>query len=277
MSPATGEMAAAWAASRHIGVNGLPLRFREAGAGPVLVLVHGLGVSSDYWFRNGPALAARGFRVLAPDLPGFGRSPRAAAGSSPAEQAHALALWSAALALPPAVYVGHSLSCQTVLELAVSSPEQVRALVLASPTGAQVRFPLLRQLWGFVRDIPREPAGLIPVVGLAYLRAGPVRYWRTWRAGAAHNPVPLLPQVAVPAMVVVGTRDPVVQPEFVEALARGLPQGRLVRIPGGAHAVLFDRAGAFNRALASFAETLDDPGDPQSPTPAAAAGSHDGQ
>ena len=273
--PSPGQAAVAWSLSRRVAVGDVQVRFREAGSGPVAVLVHGLGVSADYWWRNGPALAARGLRVLAPDLPGFGRTDGPPQGLSPEEQAAALDRWAGAVNLPPAVYVGHSLSCQTVIELAVRSPERVRGLVLASPTGAPDRNRLLRQLWGFVRDIPREPLGLIPIVGLAYQRTGPLRYWRTWHAGAAHDPFAVLPRVRVPGVVVVGTRDPVVDRPFAEALAAGLPEGRVVWIPGGAHAVLFDRSGAFNRAIASFVEEVMDPTFPQSPTPAAAAGSRD--
>jgi pimeloyl-ACP methyl ester carboxylesterase len=68
-----GRCAAAWSAARRVRVGDWDVRYRDAGEGPPIVLVHGLGVSADYWWRNGPPLAAAGHRVLAPDLPGFGR------------------------------------------------------------------------------------------------------------------------------------------------------------------------------------------------------------
>ncbi|RKN44797.1 alpha/beta fold hydrolase [Streptomyces hoynatensis] len=53
------------------------LHLREWGQGPrTAVLVHGLSGSSETWWRVGPWLAARGYRVLAPDLAGHGASPR---------------------------------------------------------------------------------------------------------------------------------------------------------------------------------------------------------
>ncbi len=249
--------AAAWAGTHRVDVGRWRMRFHQAGEGPPIVLVHGLGVSADYWYRNGPPLAAAGFRVLAPDLPGFGRTEGPPGGLPVRSQAAALLAWARALELGPAVYVGHSLSCQTALELAVAAPEAARGLVLASPTGAPHGHRLLRQGWGFLLDVPREDPRLVPVVAQAYLRAGPLRVFRTWRQGAEHDPLPLLPCVKVPARVVVGVRDPVVSPDFAETLARGLPgEGRVVWIEGAAHAVHFSGADAFNRAILEFAAGL---------------------
>jgi 2-hydroxy-6-oxonona-2,4-dienedioate hydrolase len=252
-----GEAAAEWASSRWIVVGGRRVRYREAGAGDPLVLVHGLGVSADYWTRNGPPIAAAGFRVLAPDLPGFGRTDGPEDGLGVGQQARAILDWAAAMQLPPASYLGHSLSCQTVIELAVGHPERVTGLVLAAPTGeGQSRRRLLRQAIGLVRDIHRESLPLAAVVIQAYLRAGPRRVMRTWFLGATHDPMPLLPRVAPPVLVLVGQRDPVVDVEFAERLVAELPRGQLTLIPEGSHAVIFEPTGAFNEAVVDFLRSL---------------------
>lgn len=256
-APALGEAAASWAGSRRVRVDGWRVRYREAGSGAPLVLVHGLGVSADYWFRNGPLLAAAGLRVLAPDLPGFGRTAGPDGGLAVPAQAEALRRWSEAMELGPAVYVGHSLSCQTVLELAVHAPERVRGLVLQAPTGAPRRPRLLRQALGFLRDIPREDPRLIPPVAQAYLRAGPLRVFRTWHRGTEHDPLPLLPRVRAPSLVVVGEHDPVVPRDFAETMASGLPgSGRVAWIPDAAHAAHFGNPRAFNLVVAEFVRGL---------------------
>ncbi|HET7273843.1 MAG TPA: alpha/beta hydrolase [Longimicrobiaceae bacterium] len=244
-----GEAAATWAGSRWVMVGDNRVRYREAGDGPAVVLVHGLGVSADYWFRNGPPLAAAGLRVLAPDLPGFGQTPGPSDGLTVEEQARALLEWGDALGLGPAVYVGHSLSCQTVLHLAAEYPERVRALILAAPTGMDGPHRRWHQAWGLFLDAWREPWALFPLVAAAYLRAGPYRYWKTWRAGAEDSLLPLLPQIRVPALVIVGTRDPVVREADARKLAGALPMGKLAMVPGAAHAVIFDRSGEFNELV----------------------------
>lgn len=247
--------AAAWAEERRVPLGRWSVRYREAGSGPPVVLVHGLGVSSDYWYRNGPWLAAAGFRVLAPDLPGFGRTAGPPRGLSISQQAEALHGLAEAWGLGPAVWVGHSLSCQSVLQLACDHPARVRALVLASPTGGPgVR--QLKQLWGFLLDIPREPLKLVPMVAQAYLQAGLVRYWHTWFHGAAHEPLLIAPGVAVPSLVIAGERDPVVHRGFAQRLAAALPQGRILWVPRAAHAILFDQPAGFNEAVVDFLHAL---------------------
>lgn len=241
--------AAAWAVAKRVRVQGWKLRYREAGDGHPIVLVHGLGVSADYWWRNGPPLAAAGHRVLAPDLPGFGRSAGPDGGLSVTEQAAALLAWLDRLRLPPATLVGHSLSCQTVMEVAAGHPERVAGLVLTAPTGEPGRARLLHQAIGLLRDIPRESMRLAMEVATAYALAGPKRVWRTWNMGAHHDPLPLMPKIRAPAVVVLGTRDPVVPPDFARTLAHGLG-GREVRwIEGAAHALIFTHAEEFNRAV----------------------------
>jgi pimeloyl-ACP methyl ester carboxylesterase len=252
---ALGGFAAAWSVAKRVTVRGWDVRYREAGSGPTVVLVHGLGVSADYWWRNGPPLAAAGCRVLAPDLPGFGRTEGPSRGLSVADQASALLAWADALALPPATYVGHSLSCQTILQMAAEHPARVVGLLLAAPTGDPRPHRLLHQAAALFLDIPRENLRLAVEVAAAYFLAGPRRIWRTWRLGASHDPLALLPRVRVPACVLLGTRDPVVPREFAEALARGLSR-EICWIEGAAHASIFTHAEEFNQAVLKLVDEV---------------------
>lgn len=249
---ALGRAAAEWIVTRRVEVNGISVRYREAGSGPVLVLVHGLGCSADYWVRNGPPLAAAGLRVLAPDLPGFGRTEGPWRGLDIDEQATALAAWADAMGLPPAAYVGHSLSCQTVVDLAADHPGRAVALLLAAPTGDRSEKRRIREIVGFARDMFREPLSLVPWIAEAYLRAGLVRWFLTWWKAKHHDLFGTAARVGVPARVVVGARDPVVPIWFAESVAAALPGARCVVIPRAAHAVIFDAAERFNLAILDF-------------------------
>lgn len=248
------DSAADWATTRGVHAGDEFIRYREAGTGPTVVLVHGLGVSADYWTRVGPRLAAAGFHVLAPDLPGFGRSTDSTSAESIDGQAGALDRWATTIGLSAAVYVGHSLACQTVVELAARVPESVRGIILAAPTGrgAPLR-RIVRQAIGLVRDVPRESVLLAALVLQAYSRAGPRRILRTWLRAARHDPIPVLERVTVRGIIVIGERDPVVDLEFAHDLARRLLGGTVVLVPGTAHAVHFDRSGLFVDAIARFA------------------------
>lgn len=251
MTTREGEAAVAWGRERWVDVEPWRVRFREAGEGPPLVLVHGLGLSADFWWRNGPPLAAAGFRVLAPDLPGFGKTEGPPSLTVP-EQARWVAAWADAIGLGPAAYVGHSVSAQAVLELAATAPARVTALVLAAPTGDPAPLRLLRQAAGFVADPVFEPLGLIPTVAEHYVRAGFGRWLRTWAKAGSHDALAAARRVRAPGIVVLGRHDPIVRREFAEELAKALPGGCCVVLEHGAHAVVFDAPDAFNSEVIRF-------------------------
>ena len=99
---------------------GIPFHARTWGdAGQPLLLVHGVGASSAIWWRVGPALAVEGYRVVAPDLPGHGRTGHWNGRHSFRETATELLAFirAAGLDLPDLAVVGHSWGAMTVAEL----------------------------------------------------------------------------------------------------------------------------------------------------------------
>jgi pimeloyl-ACP methyl ester carboxylesterase len=110
-----------------------PVRYR-AWDGPdetTLVLVHGLGGSHLNWLQVAPGLAGLG-RVLALDLPGFGRSPRDGRGSGLMDERRILSRFIAELATGRTVLAGHSMGGVIALLQAAVEPASVAGLVLTS-------------------------------------------------------------------------------------------------------------------------------------------------
>ena len=153
---------------------------REAGTKRDLVLVHGLGLSSAYFVRFARALHARGWNPIAPDLPGFGESNNASAGS-PEQHAQILAAWADALSIRDAVWVGHSVGCNAVDHLARIRPDLVRRAVMIGPlwSASPPLLAALRLLCMLVLDAFREPLALYRYVIPAYWRVGVWRWART--------------------------------------------------------------------------------------------------
>ena len=115
-------------------VRGTRLRYFVGGAGPPLVLVHGLGGAASNWVELAPLLARRR-RLLVPDLPGH-------AGSAPLPAAPTLSPFADCVArlaeregMLPAPVVGHSLGGLVALRLALRRPDAVTGLVLAAAAG----------------------------------------------------------------------------------------------------------------------------------------------
>ena len=118
----------------NVEIDGLPIRFRTAGEGPPLVLLHGAGDNALDWQWVMPFLAAT-HQVYAPDLPGSPDSARPTANYSPAFFERFIATFVDALDIGRATFVGNSLGGLVALRLALSEPARVTALVLVDSAG----------------------------------------------------------------------------------------------------------------------------------------------
>lgn len=151
--------------SLHLDLAG-PLHVADfGGSGPPMVLVHGLGGSHLNWAANGHALASR-FRVLAPDLAGFGLTPPAGRSCSVEANVSLLERYLRSLG-EPVVLAGNSMGGMISVLVAAQFPELVRALVLVNPAlplGPGARFD--------PQVVQRFAAFAIPGVGEYFMRRG---------------------------------------------------------------------------------------------------------
>jgi pimeloyl-ACP methyl ester carboxylesterase len=218
---------------------------------PPIVLVHGLGVSSRYMVPTAERLSAD-YRVYAPDLPGFGRSPSPPRPRTIVEQARTLGDWLRESELSAPVLVGNSYGCQVIAELMMQRPNCARALVLSAPTIE----PSRRSAWGesarLLSDAPLESPRLVPLVIRDYLLAGPRAILFTLGDALADRIEEKLPRVTIPTLIVRGTSDPIVSNDWVNFLAQGMPHGSVRLLEGAPHAVNFSAAAAFVGAIVSF-------------------------
>jgi pimeloyl-ACP methyl ester carboxylesterase len=193
------------------------------------------------------------YRVYAPDLPGFGKSAKPPHALNLSELSDALAAWMQAAGLKSAVLVGNSFGCQIIVDLAVRHPERVERAVLQGPTMDRYRRTALQQVARLLLNDAREPLSLVvPVTLLDYLDAGFSRSWHTFRYALQDRIEEKLPYMRVPTLVVRGSRDPIVPQSWAEEVARLLPEGRLVVIPGALHTANFDAPSEFVRVIRAF-------------------------
>jgi pimeloyl-ACP methyl ester carboxylesterase len=115
-------------------LHGRPVTYVQAGAGPVLLLVHGMGGGYENW-REVIGPLARRHTVIAPDLPGHGASARSNGDYSIGALAACLRDLLLALGHERATLVGHSLGGGIAMQLAYQFPEPAERLVLVSSGG----------------------------------------------------------------------------------------------------------------------------------------------
>jgi pimeloyl-ACP methyl ester carboxylesterase len=119
---------------RRITLHGHSVAYRQAGSGPVVVLVHGITSSSATWQRVMPDLA-RSFTVIAPDLAGHGESAKPKGDYSLGAHASNVRDLLLALGHERATFVGHSLGGGIVMQLCYQFPERCERLVLVDSGG----------------------------------------------------------------------------------------------------------------------------------------------
>ncbi|MFH8937680.1 alpha/beta fold hydrolase [Streptomyces griseosporeus] len=129
---------------RHRTVHGYRRAFRMAGKGRAILLIHGIGDSSDTWRDVMPGLA-RSYRVIAPDLLGHGASDKPRADYSLPAYANGMRDLLGVLGVERVTLVGHSLGGAVAMQFAYQFPERCERLVLVGTGGISRQVtPLLR-------------------------------------------------------------------------------------------------------------------------------------
>ena len=230
--------------------------YREAGSGRAVVVVPGLGLSGRFYDQSFAGFAAAGMRLVVPDLPGFGSTRGAPLGQPVSETREFLLGLADALGLERPIWIGHSVGAQAAIDVAAAAPHRVRGLVLVGPTGAPGGRTLPRQAWALLREARRAPWRVVLHIASDYARTSPFAYVGTWLRYGRDRPLHKLRAVACPVLILVGTRDPVIDPVFLDVLLRRLPDARVERVPGGTHALPRAQPESFNSAVLRFCRSV---------------------
>lgn len=233
--------------ARHVGP--------EAAAAPPVVCVHGVGVSSRYMVATMTKLASA-FEVYAIDLPGFGLTDGPPEVLDVVGLADALAGWIQAAGVGRPALLANSVGCQVAVDCAVRYPDRVSRLVLVGPTTDPIARSALRQVLRWLRNLPGERPGQLPLSVADYADAGVGRALRTFGYALADRIEDKLPLVQAPTLVVRGARDPIVPQAWAEEVTRLLPHGRLAVIPGP-HTLNFAAPGALAELVGPFLGGVD--------------------
>ena len=232
-------------------VRGRPIRYRTAGDGPPVVLVHGLAGSHRYLGATVEALAER-HRVAVVDLPGFGALHRWRRDFALGTAAGWLRDWMRAIGAPRAHVIGHSMGGFIAARLALETPEAVDRLILVAPAGLPTGQSMARHLAGMARMLAQGPPRSLVLMLPDALRAGPGTLWRVGRDLLAQDLTGELGAIRAPTLVVWAEDDPVLAPALGVRFRAGIPSCRLLRLPGGGHLPMLTRPREFHAALLKF-------------------------
>ncbi|MEU1404978.1 alpha/beta hydrolase [Streptomyces sp. NPDC005728] len=271
-----------------IDVAGRKIFVAETGDGPPVLLLHGGGPGASgvsNYARNIAALAKE-YRVIVPDLPGYGRSTKGMDGTDPfGHLADGIRGLLDELGLDKAHLVGNSYGGACALRLALDTPDRVDRMVLMGPGGIGTTRalptpglnillnyysgdgPSRPKLEKFIRtylvfnaaDVPdsvidaRYQDSIDPeVVAAPPLRrpSGPHALRTLWKMDFTRDD--RLSRLPVPTLVLWGAADRVNRPSGGRMLAERLPDCDLYLVANTGHWVQFERAELFNRLSADF-------------------------
>lgn len=116
-------------------VNGLKTNYKTQGAGEPILILHGWPSSSDSWIEVQKILASKGYRVLVPDLPGFGKSDSPPEPWGVEDYDNFVLELSRKLQLSRFFLFGHSFGGRVAVKFAINHPEEIKGLILCNSAG----------------------------------------------------------------------------------------------------------------------------------------------
>ncbi len=127
--------------TKYVNVRNITLGYIDEGSGDqVILMIHGLGSNAKGWIKNIPVLAEK-YRVIAVDLPGYGKSDKGDYKYSLPFYAQVITEMMTNLGIEKAVFAGHSMGGQIAMITAMQYPDRVSKLVLISPAGFERFLP----------------------------------------------------------------------------------------------------------------------------------------
>jgi pimeloyl-ACP methyl ester carboxylesterase len=246
---------------KHVKLDGRQLAYREAGSGPAILFLHGLGGNSASWEPQFARFSAT-HRVVAWDMPGFGDSELLATSPATTQDFSALARrLMEMLGIEQAIGVGTSYGTVILADLARSHSSCITGMVFAcgvtgmahlrSETRAQLRTTRRAEIEAMGQRKFAQTRNST-YAGKGMPQAVIDRIVELAGALTESDIFPSLAAVKVPVLVVSGTDDPIGLARDCERVAQALSDAEYRCIENVGHYVNLEQADAFNRLVEEF-------------------------
>lgn len=205
---------------------------------PVVVLLHGIGVSGTYFLPFAEVLA-RHFDVRLLDLPGYGDTPRPDHALAPVELANVVAEYLKEVKAGPAIIVGQSMGCQIAAQLALQYPQLCKKLILIGPTINKWERSHFLQGIRLLQDTFLESLKVNRIIFRDYVHMGLFRYLKTSKYMLEDHLEEYIFKIAVPTLIVRGSKDMIAPRRWTAYLARHMNNATSVEVEDAPHVVQF--------------------------------------
>jgi 3-oxoadipate enol-lactonase len=258
----------------------MDLAYADEGPGPVVILLHGFPLSKAMWEGQLSGIGSI-YRVIAPDLRGFGESPvPEGVYTMDAMADDVVELLETLEIMGPVVVGGLSMGGYVALSLVARYPTRVKALMLMdtragadTPDAAQGREATAKAVLAADNADAVVDAMLPRIFSKMTLEQRPERVEPMKAVMAQTAPRGIagalrgmasrpdrrgdLPKIAVPTLVLVGEEDILTPPAESKDMAEAIPHARLEVIPQGGHMAPYENPSATNAAILRFLKGLE--------------------
>jgi 3-oxoadipate enol-lactonase len=254
-------------------INGISLAYGDVGKGSAVVLIHGFPLCRGMWKSQEEAVSAAGFRLIMPDLRGFGESDAPDGAYSMSLFADDIVALLDYLGIEKAVIGGMSMGGYVLLNILERYPERASAACFIATRSTpddeavkEVRLALLERTKRFGVPTVAEIFSSRVFAGEAAEKRDLRRHLYRWMScadiagveGTLHalmdrkDYTPLLGSFTLPALVIGADQDGTVPLADLGILTEGLPESELCIIPDAGHMVNVEQPAAFNECLIRF-------------------------
>ena len=269
----------------RLAVSDRVVSYDDYGNGPVLLLLHGSPGNAKAWQRVGERLSAR-YRIIAPDLPGYGATTPQSSGAVP-DTIYAAELIEALVASigPPTVLAGHSYGGVVALAVALRQRFPIGALVLFEPVALRVlsvvgeveAYESAKAVFDDYLSCfeSGDPQAIRKIIDFWY-RPGvfdqmpdPVRAYLLKETASNTRDVRAtfreeyslgsFRNLAIPVLTVCGSRSPVVTQKIAKAIAASTPRGSFVSLENADHGLTTTHVEAVAEAISNVAANAAQP------------------
>jgi len=258
--------------AQRLEIGELTLAYEDTGGdGPAVLFLHGLGGSAYAWWAQLAACREHGFRGLAYDQRGAGRSSGAGGPYSVERWAEDAEAFLDALAIERAALVGQSVGCMVAEQAAVRLGQRAWALALC---GGALEWPeQARPVFEQRAEMARagrmdEIAEAVAATGLSdrcraerpelhglmleLIASSDPDGYAEWALATAAGSMRELDRLECPVLAFAGAADPVTPPSLAEEIAGAVPDGRAATVAGAAHWCMLERPAAVSELLLEF-------------------------
>lgn len=245
---------------KEIFINGIKTNYKLAGFGPAVLILHGWGASSDSWIRVQNILAGRGYKVVIPDFPGFGKSDNPARAWGVGDYVEWLKNFIEIGGFnEPVFLLGHSFGGRVAIKFARRYSEKIKKLILCASAGIKPKLNIKQKIFSLLAKTKKVETGSLLAKKAFYSLLGQRDYFQaqgvmkeTIKKILEEDLLPELSQVKTKTLILWGKKDKMVSVKYAQIFHQEIKNSQFKIFPDAGHSPHLEMPEKLSEAIISF-------------------------